>query len=655
MLENTGFLAPDPDTMSETDDLHTLANAAGLQVDWVDVAGQSRQVASPTLRIVLDALGWPARDPAQCRDSLRRLQAAPTTSPLLTVQVGEALQPRFDAPAQWLDDHGHCHEAKRDAAGALLAPAQPGYWTLLHGAQSQAVAVAPTRCFSVADACGVSPARAWGLALQVYSARSDGDGGVGDAGGADDWVRRAALARADVLALSPVHAARPIHGGYSPYSPSDRRFFDPLHAAPRRVLGTFAQTVLAGDPELSARLQDLHGAELIDWPAAAQAKAQWLRALHAGFADAARALHEDLAGFRREGGRALADYARFAATDFGDGDPDLHVFGQWLAARSWQGVQREARDRGMAIGLIADLAVGFDPHGAEAAASPQAVLRGVGIGAPPDAFNADGQAWNLGTYSPAALRASGYAPYLTLLRAVLRDRGGIRIDHILGLLRLWLVPDGASSGEGVYLDYPLHDLLNLLVLESWRHRAVVIGEDLGVVPPGIRQTLSTRGVMGIDVLMFTRDHDGTFLPPAQWRADAVATTTTHDLPTLVGWRQGIDIAWRERLGLSEPDDAPRQREADLIALQRAIARAGLDTGRPWRDALAYAARGPAPLALLPVEDALALPEQPNLPGTVDTHPNWRRRLPEPLPVDTLNTALHAFAEARRLPPAETTP
>lgn len=638
--------------MSETDDLHALARAAGLQVDWVDVSGRACRVGPPTLRHALDALGWPARDAAQCRDSLRRLRAEPVPAPLRVVQAGAVLAPAAEAPARWVDEHGDGHDAPQ---GTLRAPARPGYWTLLQGDRAEAVAVAPPRCFSVADACAVPAPRAWGLALQVYSARSDGDGGIGDAGGADDWVRRAALAHADALALSPVHAARPVRGAYSPYSPSDRRFLDPLHAAPRRVLGGLAREVLAGDPELAARLQRLQAAELIDWPVAAAAKGRWLRALHAGFAEAAPALHADLAGFRRDGGRSLAAYADFAAADFGDGDPDLHVFGQWLAARSWEGVQREARERGMAIGLIADLAVGFDPHGAEAAAWPQAVLRGLTLGAPPDAFNADGQAWNLASYSPAGLRASGYAPYLALLRAVMRERGGIRIDHILGLLRLWLVPDGAGSGAGVYLDYPLHELLDLLALESWRQRAVVIGEDLGVVPPGIRRTLSERGVMGIDVLMFTRDAAGAFLAPAQWRADAVATTTTHDLPTLVGWRRGIDILWRERLGLSEGEDAPRRREADLLALQRAVAQAGLDTGEPWRDALAYAARGPAPLALLPLEDALALPEQPNLPGTVEGHPNWRRRLPEPLPAETLQAALRSFAETRRLPAPEPSP
>lgn len=644
--------------MSATD-LHALAEAAGVRVDWVDVAGVPRRVADPTLHSVLAALQLPARTAAQCRDSLRRMQdAARTPAPLLTVQCGQplALGGATDRPACWRDDDGSEHEARVDADGRLAAPDRPGYWHLLHGGLAQAVAVAPARCFGVAEACGRTPPRAWGLGLQVYSARSGDDGGIGDAAGAADWLRRAALAGADALALSPLHAARPVRGHYSPYSPSDRRFLDPLHAAPVRVLGEAAHQVLAQQPALAAELERLQALALIDWPAAAAAKWRLLQALWSGFAQAPAALQADFAGFQRERGAPLAAHAAFAAADFGDGDPGLHAFGQWLAARSWQSVQREARERGMGIGLIADLAVGFDPHGAEAAAWPQAVLPGLELGAPPDAFNADGQVWGIGSYAPAGLRASGYAPFIALLRAVLRDRGGVRIDHILGLLRLWVVPQGAGAGDGAYLDYPLRTLLDLLALESWRHRAIVIGEDLGVVPPGIRTELARRGVMGLDVLLFTRDADGGFLPPSRWRADAVATTTTHDLPPLAGWRAGHDIGWRERLGLSaDSADAPARRRADVAALARAAADAGLAGVDPQLDALRYAARGPAPLALLPVEDALGLDEQPNLPGTVDGHPNWRRRLPQPLPSEPLEAALQAFATARRVPAAPVSP
>jgi 4-alpha-glucanotransferase len=323
-------------------DLHALAQAAGLRADWFDASGQPRRVAAPTLCRVLDALGLPAATPAQSRDSLRRLQSASPLPPLLTVQSGAALPAPFGADALWLDEHGHEQRAHRDSDGCVLAPLQPGYWTLLHGEHAQAVAVAPPRCHSVADACAQLPARAWGLALQVYSARSAEDGGIGDADGAAAWVRRTALAGGTALALSPLHAARPVRGypadPYSPYSPSDRRFLDPVHAAPQRVLGDFAADVLANDAALAARLQQLQAAALIDWPSASQAKLEYLRALHAGFSKACSALHQDLAVFRHAGGSALAHYADFAAADFADGDPDLHLFGQWLAARSWQQV-----------------------------------------------------------------------------------------------------------------------------------------------------------------------------------------------------------------------------------------------------------------------------------------------------------------------------
>ncbi len=450
--------------------------------------------------------------------------------------------------------------------------------------------------------------------------------------------------------MSPLHAARPVDHHYSPYSPSDRRFLDPLHAAPVRVLGDVALQSLAQVAGLAERFAVLHRASLIDWPASAEAKWLWLRALHDCCASASGRWHDDLAAFIASHGPSLEQFAAFAAHDYGDGDPQLHLFAQWLAARSWAGLQREARERGMAVGLIADLAVGFDPAGAEAAAWPDEVLRGLVLGAPPDAFNAAGQMWGIGSYSPTGLRRSGYAPFLALLRAVMRDRGGVRIDHILGLLRLWVVPQGAASADGAYLRYPLRDLLNLLALESWRHRAVVIGEDLGVVPPGIRAELSQRGVMGIDVLMFTRDAGGDFLPPARWRDDAVATTTTHDLPTLVGWRAARDLDWRERLGLGSAEELAQERQRrkqDLAQLHEALRMTGLDGDEPWLDALRFTARAPAPLALLPVEDALALAEQPNLPGTVAVHPNWCRRLPEPPPQLTLQRAMQAFADARR--------
>lgn len=636
--------------------LHTLASAAGLLVDWIDASDTPRTVGDDSLRSALGALGLDAHDAAACRDSLHRLQAGNTVAPpLLTADLGTPIDAAGTPGAAYRLEHedGRRRDGRFDAQGRVAALDAHGYWTLQHGERRTTLALAPTRCYGVADALGEPAPRRWGLSLQVYSAQGPRDAGIGDADGVAAWAERIAQAGGDAIALSPVHAARPIGAHYSPYSPGDRRFLDPLQAAPARVLGADAAQRALHAAGLEQPFAEAQTRPLIDWPASAAAKWQWLRQLHADFAQADAALQADFAAFQHERGAALRDYAAFAARDFGDADPALHTFAQWLAARSWAGVQQQARAAGMGIGLIADLAVGFDPGGAEAAAWPQAVLAGLELGAPPDAFNGDGQAWGIGGYSPNGLRDSGYAPFIELLRAVLRDRGGVRIDHILGLLRLWVIPRGAGSADGVYLRYPLHDLLRLLALESWRHRAIVIGEDLGVVPDGIRAELSQRGVMGIDVLLFTRDAQGAFLAPSRWRGDAIATTTTHDLPTLRGWRRGEDIDWRRRLQLSDAEQQRADhltRRADVARMDAAVAAALPQAHDPELDALRFVAATPSPLALLPAEDALGLEQQPNLPGTVDGHPNWRRRLPAPDAAAAsapLAPRLDAFAHARR--------
>jgi 4-alpha-glucanotransferase len=630
--------------------LNALADAAGLLVDWVDVSGRPQTVAPATLRAVLEAMDLPCASEAQCRQSQERLGSLHRAPAMITATVGEplALDATPGSSYQLVDETGRAHEGTFDAQGRAAAVSAPGYYQLLQDGAGQRVlqvAVAPARCWSVGDACDDPGARAWGVGLQVYSAPSRYDASIGDADGVLDWVRRVAAAGGDALALSPVHAARPLGRHYSPYSPSDRRYFDPLHAAPVQVLGQAAAEAALQAAGLGQRFAQLHAATLVDWPGGAQAKWTWLRRLHADLRDDAQ--RRDLEGFVREGGQALAAYAAFAARDAGDDDVPLQLFAQWLAARSWSNVQQCARQAGMHIGLISDLAVGFDPHGAEAAAWPDAVLPGLVLGAPPDAFNADGQAWGISSYSPHALRATGFAPFITLLRAVMHGRGGVRIDHILGLMRLWVLPQGGSASDGVYLRYPFEDLLRLLALESWRNRCIVIGEDLGVIPDGLRERLAERGVLGIDVLMFTRDADGAFLPPARWRTSAVATTTTHDLPTLAGWKRGRDLDWRQRLGTGGQIDrqAEDARRAQDVARLAAQVEADGGDGAQLQDWLAFVAHSPAPLALLPAEDALGLEEQPNLPGVVEDHPNWRRRLPETAP--GLEATLSAFAKARQ--------
>ncbi len=255
-------------------------------------------------------------------------------------------------------------------------------------------------------------------------------------------------------------------------------------------------------------------------------------------------------------------------------------------------------------------------------------------------MNRSGQQWGITSFSPVALRAGGFAPFLATLRAALRTAGGVRIDHAMGLQRLWLVPDGASPADGAYLNYPLTDMLRLLALESERHRAVVVGEDLGTVPAGFRPALDGHGVYGMRVLWFERDRDGKgFAPPAAWDARAMAMTSTHDLPTLAGWWLGADIALRAAHGVLGRDRnrVEAERDADRAALWRALTRSGAGKGglpeqpEAFVDAaLRHVAAADCALCLLPLEDVLGEIEQPNLPGTIDEHPNWRRRAPEPV-------------------------
>jgi 4-alpha-glucanotransferase len=295
----------------------------------------------------------------------------------------------------------------------------------------------------------------------------------------------------------------------------------------------------------------------------------------------------------------------------------------------------------MAIGLIADLAVGADSGGSHAWAHQAEMLQGLSVGAPPDALNRLGQDWGLTTFSPRGLRETGYRGFIGMLRAALAHAGGVRIDHILGLKRLWLVPHGAGATEGAYLRYPLTDMLRLIALESHLHRAMVIGEDLGTVPFDFRETIGDKGVLGIRVLWFERASDGGFVSPREWSDRAMATTSTHDVSTVAGWWGARDVEWRKLTGLDDPSiDEHAQRDTERRLLWRAMCA----SGSAWNEdappapedispvvvaAARHVSQAPAPLAIFPVEDILGLHEQPNLPGPTDAiHPNWRRRMPD---------------------------
>lgn len=673
--------------------LKTLARTAGLILEWTDSEGCTQYLAPDTQKVLLPLLGFPAGNDEEIRASLRelhRLQRPENPAqlpPLITADQDVAITlpcPLACGTGYEIElESGQRREGQLDKKGRIPAIAEVGYHQLSIANNRLTLAVAPAACFSVRDKVGQAlagsasgrPIRLWGLAAQLYSLRRQGDGGMGDARALENFCRSAANEGVSAVTVSPTHAmfsADPGH--YSPYSPSSRLLRNALYCAPESIFGETrvkAAIVFCG---LEQQLGKLELLEMIDWPAAGRAKLTWLRVLYEDFAGGRnsndRALYEQFLEFRKKGGETLEDHCRFEALSvcLGPGswrnwpeefrnsastavekfardhasEVEFHAFLQWLVTDGLQRAQDAAVQAGMAIGLIADLAVGANDSGSQAWSRQDEMLTGVSIGAPPDSFNVHGQDWGLCSFSPHGLIRSGFRSFIDMLRVNFAQAGGLRIDHILGFQRLWLVPEGEQPDQGGYVRFPLEDLLRLTALESVRSQAIVIGEDLGTVAPGFREQLSGRSIMGMNVLWFERNKAGSFLPPSQWSPVAMAITSTHDLPTVAGWWAGRDIEWRGRFGLlpeTETVDTERNTRArDRASLARALGLAvppdveelqapDIPVSRILAGCAQHLGRTPAPLAILPVEDLLGLEEQANLPGTITGHPNWRRRWP----------------------------
>jgi len=696
--------------------LRRLAEAAGLAVEWTDAFGRPQSVPADTLRKVLSALQIACDDDATCAASLAMLAEEESTlalPPMITADAGReiALSPQaevYGEPYRIELEGGDELQGRipgRDESEGrpphLAAVERIGYHRLYIGERHVLVlAVAPPRCFTIADAVRGSEAapHLWALAAQLYSLRRAdgeriGDAGIGDFSALEILAHAAAEQGAAAIAISPVHAmfsANPYQ--YSPYGPSSRLFFNVMHIDPARVCGEEALRAAIARLDAEAERKRLHDAELIDWPAAARWRLAVLRELFDRY-DIHSEGWKEFEAFRIEGGMQLEDHARFealhaamrekgihgswrdwpqeyrdprsdAVAAFAEAhDPHImfHAFLQWQAARGLQHAQRSAVAAGMRIGLITDLAVGAESGGSQTWSRQHQMLNGLSVGAPPDVLGPRGQSWGLSAFSPRALRQYGFQAYIEMLRAAFRYAGGVRIDHILGLTRLWLVPEGCDGREGAYLRYPFEDLMRLIALESHRYKAIVIGEDLGTVPEGFSDRLGEAGLMGIRVLWFEQQH-GHFRPAQHWSGYAIATTGTHDLPTVAGWWHGRDLKWRSELDLFAPGaDVAHEyanRERERAALARALNEmpgheGHIDAGdeqAPLAQVLRFIGSTPSPLAIAPLEDVLGLDEQPNLPNTTDEHPNWRRRLPLPvesmLDEDGVRARLATLNEAR---------
>ncbi|TFZ01702.1 malto-oligosyltrehalose synthase [Ramlibacter rhizophilus] len=590
--------------------------------------------------------------------------------------------------------HGEAHDGPRIERRLQLPPALPaGYHQLrIEGMPGEALVIsAPARCWRPPALEGEG--QVWGPAVQLYALRSRRNWGMGDFSDLGALADRAAERGAGILGLNPLHALFPHNPAHaSPYSPSSRRFLNALYIDVEAVPG-FADCEAAArrvrSPEFQSRLARLREAPLVDYPGVAAAKFEVLELLWRDFearelggagGEGAQATSDAGArflAFVQEGGESLYRHALFEALQahFHQADPGVwgwpvwppefrdpaapavrefareqasrvrfHQYLQWLASTQLAQAGQRAQARGMGVGLYLDLAVSVDRAGSDAWSAADCFALDAGVGAPPDDFNAQGQAWGLPPLRPDRLRARGYDVFIETLRSSMRGVGALRIDHVMALMRLFWIPPGLSPREGAYVHYRLDELLAIVALESQRHRCLVIGEDLGTVAEEVRTGLSRIGVLSYRLLYFERAEGGDFKPPAQYPAQALVAVSTHDLPTLSGWWAGHDLRLREQLGLfPTPELMQRQlmdRAQDRVRLLLAVQQAGLLTpsevaaasGSPVLEPRvieavhAWLAQAPSQVMMVQLEDVLGMSEQANLPGTTDQHPNWRRKL-----------------------------
>lgn len=543
----------------------------------------------------------------------------------------------------------------------------------------------------------VADHRRWGISCQLYGLRSGRNLGIGDF---EDLARLAMVGAregAAFIGVNPLHALFMADGGrFSPYSPSTRRFNNPLYLAIDKIEGGVGaiEALRADEPDL---FESLDG-ELVDYPAVTRLKSRLLKMIYerrrddvtssqaferfvsgGGATLHAFALFEALSQAQvASGGHAgwhhwpepLRDRASDEVAAFEENNLDEINFHKWLqfeADEQIASVQARAKSEGMAIGLYLDLAVGVAPDGAETWADPALTVAAARVGAPPDMFNSSGQDWGLAPLSPKALAERDYKPLRNAFGQLTLHAGAVRIDHAMGLARLWWIPDGQSSAGGGYVRYPLGEMVDAVADASNANHCIVIGEDLGTVPDGFRETMEAANVFSYRVLYFERRNDA-FLPPAAYPRLALACISTHDLAPLAGWWQGTDIQLREEAGTQDATSTARDlksRAEERIDLLVALRKANLipheyeqmlngdvplsqELNQVLSEAIhRYVARTPSLLLTVQLEDMLGATHQPNLPGTTDQYPNWRIRQDVALESLDDHQRFHSLAKAMR--------
>ena len=670
------------------DELRRIADANGVATGFWDWYGNWVGVSASTLLKVLGALGLPLDESSTVGDVHEAMRLTEerewrrTLPPTIVARQGGGYMFPVHVPdgswvnVQWVLEDGRkgaCDQVDRYVAprmidGELVGRATfdvphwlPLGWHRLvatveggHVESATLIIVPNTLSLPLLE----SSRRVWGVNAQLYSTRSASSWGIGDAADLADLAAVCADKGADFLLINPVHASQPVSPlETSPYLPVSRRWLNPIYIRPESIeeYASLPQASRVTIEQLADETRQFATREdLIDRDRSWEAKRKALEIIF----DAPRSYHRQsqLDRFIERGGSELSNYALWCALVEREGTielpedlarssaprvelerleladrVDFYQWCQWIAAEQLEHAQHVAREVGMEIGIMADLAVGVHPYGSEKWSRPELFASGMSVGAPPDVYSQQGQNWSQPPWSPRSLAESGYLPLRDMVRAALANAGAVRIDHILGMFRLWWIPDGRAATEGTYVYYDHEAMMGVILLEAQRAGAIVIGEDLGVVEPWVRDYLRERGVLGTSVVWFEKEGSGWPLRPEHYRDRALAAVNIHDLPPTLGYIRGIQTTLRSELGLLT-DDIETVRAGDRLELEQVGVRLHeygcIDGAEPSeRETVEglyrYVAKTPSKLVVASLVDAVGDVRPQNMPGTGgDQYPNW---------------------------------
>jgi 4-alpha-glucanotransferase len=624
-------------------DLFTKAKHLGIQPEFFDGQGHRHVTDVAALEIILDAM--PAPVPYRFLEQAMVVRSGHCSR----TELSEAAR----LPLRWKIVTGLKVMAQGEAHDRAIVwpPDLPVGSYRLHLTDASSYTEAAPLIVAPPVAFGGDFERCWLLAVQLYGVRSARNWGMGDFTDLERLIELAGHLGADGVGLNPLHALfddRP--ADCSPYAPNSRLFLNPLYIDIEK-LGEFRASDLAESSDTLARLR---ASDIVDYATVAELKWRALRLAFEKFrANPKKARQRDFAKFRAERAPLLSRFACFEmlrhkfnkpwwqwpeewrrpdeakCTTLREGPDAAEIefveFVQWTADRQLQSCRDLADRQGMKVGLYLDVAVGVQSDGFDAWNEQTAISRQLAVGAPPDALNTAGQNWGLAGFNAAGLEIRSFEPYREMLQASMRYAGAIRLDHVLGLKRLYLVPHGCAADNGVYVQMPFEALLAVTAQESVAHRCVVIGEDLGTVPEGFREKMADWGIWSYQVMMFERDHHGSFRGIDHYASNALVTFNTHDLSTYAGWRSFSDLALKRSLGI-DPGESDDARWHALTMLSDVLRHHGID-GHDLNAVVGFLARTKSRLLAISLEDLLGVIDQPNIPGTVNEYPNWRRRLP----------------------------